>query len=65
MQEPPNGYSIAELHAHAMAKGYHDEADALCRYLKLRRRKVRRESFLVVAEPKSTAEALGEAVFSR
>jgi hypothetical protein len=64
MQEPPNGYTIAELHAYAMAKDYQDEADALCRYLKLRQHNARGINFLAAAvQPKTTAEALGESVF--
>ncbi len=39
MQEPPHGYSIAELHAYARSRDYQDEADALRRYLEMRQRK--------------------------
>jgi hypothetical protein len=37
--EPPNGYSIDQLHAYAKANNYAEEARALQRYLELRRRR--------------------------
>ncbi len=44
MQEPPHGYSIAELHAYAKSRDYQDEADALRRYLEMRQRKAPRRN---------------------
>ncbi len=44
IQEPPRGYSIAELHAYARSRDYQDEADALRRYLKLRKHEARNEN---------------------
>ena len=43
MKEPSHGYSIDELHAYAKARNYPDEAEALHYYLKLRRRRQRRD----------------------
>jgi hypothetical protein len=54
INEPLRGYSIDELHAYAKANDFRDEAEALNRYVKLRRRRerwLRLGMLLTVLEP--------------